>query len=276
MRKLSTSFILGLGLVIMCLPPVHAQTTASTPTAANPTSANTTPNGQAPDEVTKKIADLVHAGKYAEAQQLTAGLLAAYSNDQRLIKAKALLDKSLASSKPADPTASGDPPASNGVSDQPVVNANATQLTGMDKVDSSALVVLARQAQQTDDLSQQKKLLHQFMDQSSVFMQKHPDQTLLWQLRALSAISLNDPIAGYEAGQKLLTMGAADSNDSNSLQLLGQLKNKGWLDRQEAERQAKYVWIWGTWSLHIFHTDQRGHVLNEYDRSTGIDFPSSD
>jgi len=64
---------------------------------------------------------------------------------------------------------------------------------------------------------------------------------LLWQLRAASAISLDDPMAGYEAGQTLLGAGAADSDDPNLQRLLGQLKNKGWLDKQGAEEAKKHV-----------------------------------
>jgi len=105
----------------------------------------------------------------------------------------------------------------------------------MDKVDYNALIDLVRQAQQTTDLTEQTKLLDQFMDQSSAFLQQHPEQMLLWQLRAASAISLDQPMAGYEAGQKLMAGGAAESNDSGLLNLLGQLKNKGWLDKQQAE-----------------------------------------
>jgi hypothetical protein len=54
---------------------------------------------------------------------------------------------------------------------------------------------------------------------------------------------------GYDAGQKLLTAGAADSNDPNLQRLLSQLKNKGWLDKQSAEKHANYDWIVGTWSV---------------------------
>lgn len=57
---------------------------------------------------------------------------------------------------------------------------------------------------------------------------------LLWRLRAAIAIAANQPMDGYEAGQRLLAAGGADSNDPALQQLLGQLRNKGWLDRQEA------------------------------------------
>jgi len=106
------------------------------------------------------------------------------------------------------------------------------------------------------------------MKDSDLFLQKHPTEMLLWQLRAASAFSLDDITAGYEAGQKLLAMGAADSNDSNLQQLLAQLKNKGWLDKEEVEKQAKKYAPVGTWSLIInddAETEQHEHKLSQSD-----------
>ena len=226
MKKLSQPLIPGLILALVVSAPLHAQTETNQ-AATTAAATKTRPAGQAPDDATGKITELVHAGKYAEAQQLTAGLLVVYPNDQRLIKAKALIEKLLASAASAN--------VARGKS-QPAANPNAEQLSGMDKVDYAALIELTRQAQQTMDLLQQTKLLKQFMEQSSVFLQKHSEQMLIWQLRAATAISLNDPLAGYEAGQKLIAAGAADSDDANLQRLLGQLKIKGWLDRQGVEK----------------------------------------
>jgi hypothetical protein len=252
MKKLAALFILGSVFTLLSLPPLHARTAANPLTDTNAAAANTTSAGQAPDEVMKKLSDLVHAGKYAEAQQLTAGLLLAYPDDQRLIKAKALLDKALASSKPADPAASTTPPVSNVVSEQLAPSANAKQFTGMDKVDYNSLIELARQAQQNTDLEQQTTLLKQFMKDSDLFLQKYPTEMMLWQLRAASAISLNDLVAGYDAGQKLLAMGASESNDSNLQRLLVQLKNKGWMDKKNVEireQEMRFRWLLGTWNV---------------------------
>jgi hypothetical protein len=250
MNKLSKPCILGSVLVLICLPPLHAQTALP---GANPTEAAPAPSGQAPDEMTKKITDLVHAGKYTEAQQLTTGLLVAYPNDQRLIKAKALIENLLAPDGSTGAAPSGSQPVQP---PQPAAEPNAAQLSGMDKVDYNALIQLMRQAQQTTDLDEQRKLLQQFMDQSSGFLQKHPEQLRIWQLRVVSAVSLNEPLEGYEAGQKLLAAGAADSSDPVLQQLLAQLKNKGWLDKQGAEDAQEYNWLrtlklrlaYGTWS----------------------------
>ena len=231
--------------------PAKARTNVTAPAASSvvpqATVANSTLAGQAPEEVMKRLSALVHARKYAEAEQLTEGLLVAYPSDSRLIKGHALLQKLLATPDAAatpgaattlgaatTPDAATTTIATNQPT-QPAASTIAQPLAGMDKVDFNALIELAKQAQQTADLPEQQQLLQQFMDQSDLFLQKHPEQTLLWQLRAASAISLNHPLPGYEAGQRLLAMGAADSDDANLQRLLAQLKNKGWLDHQHAE-----------------------------------------
>ena len=112
-------------------PPAPAATEQSeTPATSVP---GTPQNAElAPDDVTRKISELVHAGKYAEAQQLTIGLLAVYPGDQRLVKTNELLGKLIAkaSSPKPDIMQSSDrqPP----------------QLSGMDRVEFNSLIELAR------------------------------------------------------------------------------------------------------------------------------------
>ena len=221
---------------LIVLASLHAQTATYDPGNATTTAAapGTPAAAQAPADMTRKITELVNAGRYAEAQQLTTGLLVAYPDDQRLIKAKALIEKLLAPDRPANGTSQNSQPA------QPAAN-NGEEFSGMDKIDYTALIELAREAQQTTDLTEQTKLLKQFMDQSNSFLEKHPDQILLWQLRAASAISLDEPMAGYKAGEKLIEAGATNSNEANLQRLLGQLRNKGWLDKQKAEELQRTV-----------------------------------
>jgi hypothetical protein len=238
MAKLSKYFVCVFSLAAALLV-LHSQ--IQTAVAANTSISAGSPAqaDQAPDEMTKKITDLVHAGKYAEAQQLTMGLLVAYPNDQRLLKAKALIESLLAHA-PSAPAAGASPvwPADHA----------SPELTGMDKVDYNTLILLARQAQADADLAEQHKLLRQFMEQSGTFLQKHPEQLLLWELRAQSAVSLNDPLDGCEAGQQLLAEGAADSTDPKLQQLLAQLNKIGWLDKQKADDYKRFGWLLGTWS----------------------------
>ncbi|HLK04894.1 MAG TPA: hypothetical protein VKT53_10690 [Candidatus Acidoferrum sp.] len=249
--KSSAKFLKLLSLVVVLLLPGAASISAQSPAA--PTSQS---SGQAPDEMIKKLADLVHAGRYDEARQSVTGLMILYPDDQRLVKAKALLDKSPAANSAAQPNASpANTPAADAAPSQPAPVDPASQLKGMDRVDYDALLDLARQAQQTSDLAQQKSLLQQLLNQSGTFIQRHSEQTLIWQLRAAAAISLNDPEEGYNAGQKLLAAGAADTNDPNLLRLMAQLKNKNWLDPQgvaaakaKIEEERKFGWLVGTWT----------------------------
>jgi hypothetical protein len=229
------TLLLRFVVVLILFPSLRAQT----PTDAVPPAPTMT--SRAPNEVTKKLSNLVDIGKYAEAQELTTGLLVAYPDDQRLIKTQVLL-KQLLASKAAAPLTPGVTSAAQSASD-------VGQLAGMDKVEYNALIEQARQAQQTTDPEQQKSSLQRFLSDSSLFLQNHPEQMLLWQIRAAAAISVNDPDAGYEAAQKLLAAGAIDSNDGALQRLLGQLKNNGWLDKQGVENFKKYAWIVGTWSI---------------------------
>jgi hypothetical protein len=231
----------------------------------------------APDDMTKKITALVDAGKYAEAQQLTAGLLIAFPNDERLVKAKALIEK-LRAGTPSTST-TPEPGSLAAKAAQP----DAMPLTGMDRVNYNALIELMKQAQQTTDLDEQKQLLQQFMVQRTAFLQgfpenqalfeefkqmnqtsdpeaksklrdqcqadtnlivkKHPEQMLLWKLSAAAAISLNQPREGYAAGHWLLAFGAADSNDPAVQALMGQLKNKDWLTTRGVEVAEEFAWL---------------------------------
>jgi hypothetical protein len=184
LKQITTPFVRGLLVAFLCLAPLRAQTTSDAPASSNASSAV-----QAPDDMTKKITNLVNTGKYAEAQQLTTGLLVAYPDDQRLIKTKALLEEMLAAPTPPE-----------NLPGQWIANASA-RLNGEDKLDHSALVELARQSQLSTDPDEQHKLLKQFMEQSAEFLKRHPEQMLLWQLRAAAAIGLVEPMDGFEAGQ---------------------------------------------------------------------------
>jgi hypothetical protein len=115
-----------------------------------------------------------------------------------------------------------------------VASAQGEQLTGMDKVEYNSLIELARQAQMSTDPDEQSRLLQQFMEQSNPFLVKHPKELLLWQLRAAAGISRNNPIEGYQAGQALISLGAADSSDPNLQQLMAKLQLLGWLDKEKA------------------------------------------
>ena len=206
------------------------------PIGSSPAQAATpqTTNGQtpqnaelAPDDVTRKISELVHAGKYAEAQQLTTGLLAVYPGDQRLVKTNDLLGKLMAKSGSAKPD------SAQSADRQP------PPLSGMDRVEFNSLIELARQAQTSTDLTEQTQLMEDFLVKSDPFVHAHPDQLAIWQLRVAVSISLNQPVIGNQAGRKMLDLGAADSGDPAAQEVLARLKLMGWLDDDKVAQLQK-------------------------------------
>src|ERR1700690_3685718 len=92
MRICVRRFLVGALLAPVCPICLHAQV----PAKALTVKMSSAPAVQAPDDVVAKLTDLFHAGKYAEAQRLIPGLMIAYPDDQRLVKAKALLDSLVA------------------------------------------------------------------------------------------------------------------------------------------------------------------------------------
>jgi hypothetical protein len=136
MRRVSNCVTVGFFIILILSSSLHAQTVPNASSDPNAAAANPAPVGQAPEDATKKTAELVHAGKYTEAQQLTTGLLVAYPDDQRLIKVKALIDKLLLHDDSSRAASANNPPV------QLEASANPAQLTGMEKVDYNALIEL--------------------------------------------------------------------------------------------------------------------------------------
>ena len=249
-----------LGGLVFCVVLANRTPAVQAQTPAEPGQQSTAAPVQAPDELLRRVADLVHAGKFADAQQTVNGLLVLYPEDARLLKAKSLLEKAPAAPAVAQ-TAPTSAPAATEIagSPQPATPAtisSAPALSGMDRVDYNALLELARQAQQTTDVAEQRSLSNRFLKQSSSFVEKHPDDVLIWQLRAATARAANAPLDGFEAGQKLVALGAADRGDVGALRLLGQLKNLGWMDKQQvtvanikAQTANQFAWMLGNWNL---------------------------
>lgn len=207
--------LLACGLAVGLTVPGYPGTPNPEPPATTPAE----PNKFASAEAMREFLDLVHAGKYAAANTVVAGLLSAYPQDPRLPRAKELVDKALAAeTRPPAPAASG-------------------KLTDEEKAAYHRLVGLTEQAKQSADPARQKVLLRQFMNESTPLVGLHPGLLLLWQIRAAAALTLDDPLAGYEAGQNLQALGAAESNDRNLLHLLALLRDKGW-DDATSVRQA--------------------------------------
>ncbi len=240
--------------LVAVLLSVPAAISAQEAHIAGPAPAAAAQADMAPESITSKLTELVRAGRYTDARRLAIGLQAAYPADERVAKAKQMIDQLISASP------------SSGATPTPAAPRNdADSLTGMEKVDYNALADLAKRAKNSEDKAARQKLSNQLLNDSDALVKKHPDMASLWQLRAEAALGANAPLAGYEAGQRLIGAGAADRGDAAVLTVLAQLKNKGWLDRVEAERQDKiatrefainnkYGWILGYWDhSSIYH-----------------------
>lgn len=212
---------------------------SQTPAPDQPAAAvNPGPGRPFPAEALKELQTLVHEGNYEQAQLLTANLLALYPNDQRLLQAKALLEKAIAKDNQLKTSARSRPSGPGTAADAPPAPVEP------DQAEYDRLLELTRQAKQTTDGARQQALLRQFMNESRAFVEKHPDRDLIWEIRAASALVLNDMMAGYEAGQKLVARGALESGNENLRHLIALLKNRGWLDEQRVVtmvESAKYL-----------------------------------
>lgn len=83
------------------------------------------------------------------------------------------------------------------------------------------------------DLSQAKdddrtRYMRELMKTTAELLKKHPDQTSVWALRGMGALELNDEAAGMEARKNLLRLGADQSHDPNTLEVVVGLKRKVW------------------------------------------------
>ena len=194
---------------------------ADTPAAVPPNAAHPPLDGMAPAGAMQQVGALIHAGKYATARTAVLDLLATYPRDPRLPKAKEILEGKLVAELKQLAAARARP-----APETPV------ELGPDDQANFHRLIELTDQAKKTSDPARQRALLQQFMNESGTLAQKHPRLFLLWAFRAASALVLDDPPAGYEAGQKLLALGAAESKKINVLQLLVLLKDKGWQDAE--------------------------------------------
>jgi len=135
----------------------------------------------------------------------------------------------------------------------------------MDKVEYNTLIELAREAQQGTGLEQQRASLNQFMDKRPfVLAEASGPRYFSGSFARHRPISLNDPMAAYEAGQKLIATGAADSNDPNMQRLFSgnSIARAGSISTKRGCRKASEMRmaVLGTWTIHYTWFDERGRV----------------
>lgn len=98
---------------------------------------------------------------------------------------------------------------------------------------------------QPEGSGERRKLYTEFLQDSEALLKEMPNAINIWVLRAAIAIEINNAVVGWQAGQRLLALGA-DKNPEPSIQdLLVQLERRKWLG--EKPPAASSSSIYGAW-----------------------------
>src|SRR5262249_22803760 len=106
----------------------------------------------------------------------------------------------------------------------------------------SALMVVAGKADESTLQKDRVRLLREFMAKSADFILEYPEHLGVWAMRAVAAVELDYPGAGWLAGQRLKQLERADSKDEKLKKIMVELKRKGWLGEQRTWRD------WSAWT----------------------------
>jgi len=101
------------------------------------------------------------------------------------------------------------------------------------------LMMLFDKANKATNTEDRTDTYREFLQKGTDFAVAHPEQTNLWVKRAMSAMALDYPDAGWLAGKHLTALGLIHSEDADVLKLMVDLQQKGWLDPKRPKRDWK-------------------------------------
>ncbi|MDZ4816192.1 MAG: formylglycine-generating enzyme family protein [Verrucomicrobiota bacterium] len=104
------------------------------------------------------------------------------------------------------------------------------------RLEWDTLELINQKAQDTHDLPERAALLNEFIERSTPFAKEHPQNLNIWMMRAEAALELSKPNTGWEAGQKLKSLGAMKSEDRRVRKVMALLNYKGWLNASQPKR----------------------------------------
>ena len=95
------------------------------------------------------------------------------------------------------------------------------------------LGVIAEEADKAELAAERQKALREYLEKSAEFLKSYPDQTGVWAVRAAAALELNQSRTAWEAGRKLVALGAEKADDAKTRKVLALLDRKGLLTNTE-------------------------------------------
>jgi tetratricopeptide (TPR) repeat protein len=107
----------------------------------------------------------------------------------------------------------------------------APKLDARARLELDTLTEMGQKAAAAPGLEEQRQAYQNLFERTTPFVRDHPDITEAWLLRAVAAMATERARDGWEAGQKLLALGALDSTDPRLRSALVQLNSRKWLDK---------------------------------------------
>jgi formylglycine-generating enzyme required for sulfatase activity len=120
---------------------------------------------------------------------------------------------------------------------KPAVTAEG--LTTEEELEWQTVLGLWEKAQQSkQDSAKAKSLIQEMLTRSHELKPKMGQVLRFWTLRGWGAVEMNDAFAGVEAAYRLTKLNAAESPDTDVLDLMVILKRKGWNARAWEDKQS--------------------------------------
>lgn len=99
------------------------------------------------------------------------------------------------------------------------------------KLDGLQLII--EEADKAKVADERSKLLAEFLAKSAPFVKENPNQTGIWTARAAAALELDRKFVAWQAGRKLVDLGADNPAGEKSRKVLAMLERKGWLEQKD-------------------------------------------
>jgi tetratricopeptide (TPR) repeat protein len=184
-----------------------------------------TTRAEIPAAAQKEIDRLVQQDKFSEALARVDALLRSNPNDKDLLELKAQLQKSVPAAPATPATAATSTPSA------------APRLNSEDRLALDTLNSIIDDIKAAKDEDSSKKLMQEFLDRSKPFVEKFPEQAGIWAMRATAAMDLDRIADGADAARHLKSLGALDSDDTQTRKVMARLSRKGWLSLDDAQIQ---------------------------------------
>lgn len=109
------------------------------------------------------------------------------------------------------------------------VNAQPAASPALDRKAKALGLVYKEAVAQPEGSRERRQLYTEFLRDSEALLKEVPNATNIWVLRAAIGLEVNDAVLAWQAGQRLVALGADKNPDSSIQDMLVQLERRKWL-----------------------------------------------